>query len=368
MNNNFAFFQRPNKLRTSNENKITVNKINVIHHDENREFGRDITNTVIDINKKQNEEIKPIIKIKTLKEKELQLKAKPNTDNIITVDSSFIEPINLMEVDDGKKDEASGGIVINVNPQLCEEYIDDIFEHIKSIEFDHLPNPSYMKQQVDINERMRGILIDWLIDVHLKFKLLPETMFLTVNLIDRYLEKKVIMRNKLQLVGVTAMHIACKYEEIYAPEVKDFVYITDKAYAKDEILRMENDIMATLEFNVTVSTSYKFLEIYNYFLKLDETQFMFCRYLLELFIVDNKMLKYNPSLLASTAIYMCFKINKVSYLESLLNLIGYQEDKLRECAKDVCLILDNVEKSSLQAVRKKFSHTKYLEVAKIKLV
>jgi G2/mitotic-specific cyclin-B, other len=79
---------------------------------------------------------------------------------------------------------------------------------------------------------MRAILVDWIIEVHLKFKLLPETLFITVSLIDRYLEKIQIKRNNLQLVGVTAMLIATKYEEIYAPEVRDFVYITDNAYTK----------------------------------------------------------------------------------------------------------------------------------------
>jgi hypothetical protein len=91
-------------------------------------------------------------------------------------------------------------------------------------------------KQTDINEKMRAILVDWLIEVHYKFKLMPETLFLTVNLIDRFLEKIDVVRTKLQLVGVTAMLIACKYEEIYAPEVRDFVYITDKAYTREEIL------------------------------------------------------------------------------------------------------------------------------------
>lgn len=106
-------------------------------------------------------------------------------------------------------------------------------------EKDHVPQGGYMNKQTDINEKMRAILIDWLIEVHLKFKLLPETLFLTVNMIDRYLEKTVIPRTKLQLIGVTAMLIASKYEEIYAPEVRDFVYITDRAYTKEEILKME---------------------------------------------------------------------------------------------------------------------------------
>ena len=86
---------------------------------------------------------------------------------------------------------------------------------------------------------MRAILVDWIIEVHLKFKLLPETLFLTVGLIDRFLELEQIQRSSLQLVGVTAMLIASKYEEIYAPEVRDFVYITDNAYTRDQIFAME---------------------------------------------------------------------------------------------------------------------------------
>jgi hypothetical protein len=252
------------------------------------------------------------------------------------------------------------------NPQLVEEYIEEIFDYVKSVEFDHLPNPMYMKLQTDINEKMRSILIDWLVEVHLKFKLLPETMFLTVNIIDRYLGKKNIMRNKLQLVGVTAMLIACKYEEIYAPEIRDFVYITDKAYTKEEILSMENDILLQLEYNITVPSSFRYLELFNVYLKLDDSAFMFCRYLLELFLVDYKMVKYNPTLLAAATIYITLKITKKGEYEKLYHTTGYGEERLRECAKDICLILDNVEKVSLQAVRKKFSLTKYMEVAKIR--
>jgi len=82
-----------------------------------------------------------------------------------------------------------------------------------------IPN-DYMSKQVDVNEKMRTILIDWLLEVHLKFKLLPETLFLSVSIIDRFLTLKCVAREQLQLVGVTAMFIACKYEEIYPPEVR----------------------------------------------------------------------------------------------------------------------------------------------------
>lgn len=107
---------------------------------------------------------------------------------------------------------------------------------------------------------MRAILIDWLVDVHLKFKLLPESLFLTINLIDRYLSRERVGKEKLQLVGVTCMLIASKYEEIYAPIVSDFVYITDNAYSKEEILRMERKIISTLNFDLQITSSLRFLE------------------------------------------------------------------------------------------------------------
>ena len=133
-----------------------------------------------------------------------------------------------------------------------------------------LPSPNYMNRQNDVNEKMRGILVDWIIEVHLKFKLLPETLFLTVSLIDRYLEKTQIMRTKLQLVAVSAMLIASKYEEIYAPEVRDFVFITDNAYTREEILSMEMSILTTLQFNITSPSAFRFLERFRQVAKLDD--------------------------------------------------------------------------------------------------
>lgn len=172
----------------------------------------------------------------------------------------------------------------------------------------HQPNLGYMKIQPDINDRMRGILVDWLIEVHLKFKLVPETLFLAVNLIDRFLEIEVVKRDKLQLVGVTAMLIACKYEEIYPPEIKDFVYITDNAYTKQEIMDMEYGMLKKFEFNVTVISSYRFIERFTKLSKDSETIFYLAQYMLELGLVEYKMLQYRPSILASGALYLAHKI------------------------------------------------------------
>ena len=83
---------------------------------------------------------------------------------------------------------------------------------------------------------MRAILVDWLIEVHSKFKLQRETLFITISIIDRYLAIQLCSKTQLQLVGVSALLIACKYEEIYPPELKDFVFITDHAYTKEDVL------------------------------------------------------------------------------------------------------------------------------------
>ena len=110
----------------------------------------------------------------------------------------------------------------------------------------------YLANQTEILPKMRSVLIDWLIGVHLQFHLLQETLYTTVAILDRYLQHDVkkISRSKLQLVGVASMLIAAKYEEIYAPEVKDFVYITDRAYTERDILKMEIRVLAVLNFNL----------------------------------------------------------------------------------------------------------------------
>jgi hypothetical protein len=107
-----------------------------------------------------------------------------------------------------------------------------------------------MKRQQHVNENVRAILIDWLINIHGKFKLLPETLFITINLIDRYLSVNRIEKDIIQLVGVASLLIATKYEEIYPPTVKDFIYVTKNAYKRSEILDMERHILFTLEFEV----------------------------------------------------------------------------------------------------------------------
>jgi len=105
------------------------------------------------------------------------------------------------------------------DPSMVTDYVEDIYDHLREKEKQDAINPRYIAKQEDINEKMRAVLVDWIVEVHRTFKLVSETLFLTINILDRFLESTTIPRDKLQLVGVTCMLLASKYQEIYAPEV-----------------------------------------------------------------------------------------------------------------------------------------------------
>jgi len=161
-----------------------------------------------------------------------------------------------------------------------------------------------MKRQTEVNENVRAILIDWVVSVHTKFKLWSETLYLAVNLIDRYLSLFVVPKTQIQLVGASSLLIATKYEEIYPPTVKDFLYVTDNAYTKKELLEMEFKIIFALQFQITETSSFRFLERYSKIAKADSVTFFLAQYMLELALLDSKMNQYLPSLQASAALYV----------------------------------------------------------------
>jgi cyclin B len=170
----------------------------------------------------------------------------------------------------------------------------------------------YMHNQGDVNARMRAILIDWLVEVHLKFKLVPATLYLCVTLIDQYCTSNPVPRSKLQLVGVTALLVACKFEEIYPPEVRDCVYITDHAYTREEVLEMEMKMLVFFGYNVCSPTCYqflvRFLRIGGYSLT-SRTAHRAC-YFSERCLQEHEMLSYKPSLLAAAVVYLATSMEK----------------------------------------------------------
>lgn len=259
---------------------------------------------------------------------------------------------------------------------MVADYVTDMFQYLYSRETTSRPM-SYMSEQRDINARMRAILVDSLIEVHMKFRLVTDTLYLCVNIIDRYCNLVQVPRNKLQLVGVTALLIACKYEEIYPPEVRDCVYITDRAYQRQEVLDMEQDMLSRLRFKITVPTAFPFLKR---FLSITDattlTKFA-VHYYMERTLQEHDLLKYRPSLVGAASVALALnnpdilkkeqsKRIKQPGLEGtkiLLEYTGFMPEELFECASVIARKIGEepvtASKRQLVAVKRKYDNKKY---------
>lgn len=253
------------------------------------------------------------------------------------------------------------------DPKYVAEYASDIHLVFQREQGIHAPKPNYMDGQPHVNAKMRGILIDWLIDVHRKYRMQPETLFLAVDLLDRFLDKRETQRKFLQLVGICALLIAGKFEELSAPNIDDYIYVTDKAYSKDEVIRMEASMLMALEFKVCRPTAVHFIGRYQRLCAcVQEAQCHLSQYILELTLADYRMVKYAPAHLAAAAVFLSNKLlhRKPAWTPAAVSDTKLTEQMLKECAKEMCGLLEHAEHSHLQAVRKKFSSSKCCEVAR----
>ena len=198
--------------------------------------------------------------------------------------------------------------------------------------------------------------------------MVPETLYLAINIIDRFCEQRQIKRSKLQLVGVAALLIASKYEEIYPPELRDLVYITDKAYNKQEILEMESQIVNTLSYNFTVPTIHSFLCRYLKAAHADRTMVQFACYIAERGLQEYSMVKYLPSTIAACAVYAArTSLRRHPWSPTLVKYTKLDEADLRSCVEDMNLFLNNSE-CAQQAVFRKYASPKFGVVSKLPIV
>ncbi|KAL2513138.1 Cyclin-A1-1 [Abeliophyllum distichum] len=262
----------------------------------------------------------------------------------------------------------------NLNdPQLCATIACDIYKHLQASEAKKRPATDFMERvQRDINPSMRAILIDWLVEVSEEYRLIPDTLYLTVNYIDRYLSGNVMDRQKLQLLGVASMMIASKYEEICAPQVEEFCYITDNTYFKDEVLQMESAVLNYLKFEMTAPTAKCFLRRFVRAAQgINEAPSLhlecLANYIAELSLLEYNMLCFVPSLIAASSIFLAKYILLPSmrpWNTTLQHYTLYQPSDLRDCVLALHGLCCSSHNSSLPAVREKYSQHKYKFVAK----
>ncbi|KAH6648866.1 cyclin-like protein [Truncatella angustata] len=246
---------------------------------------------------------------------------------------------------------------------MVAEYGDEIFQYMKEMEIALLPNPHYMDIQTEIQWSMRGVLMDWVIQVHGRFNLLPETLFLAVNFIDRFLTVKVVSLGKLQLVGATAIFLAAKYEEINCPSVQEIVYMVDGGYSVDEILKAERYMLSMLDFNLGFPGPMSFLRRISKADDYDLETRTLAKYFLEVTVMDERFVASPPSFLAAGAHCLSRLIlEKGGWTLDHVHYSGYTFAQLQPLVNSVlecCAIADKHH----QAVFEKYSDKRFKKCA-----
>ncbi|GAB2267609.1 Cyclin-A3-1 [Dionaea muscipula] len=220
---------------------------------------------------------------------------------------------------------------------------------------------------------MREILVDWLVEVAEQYNVVSDTLYLTVSYIDRYLSSHAIKRTRLQLLGVSCMLVASKYEEISPPHVEDFCYVTDNTYTKDEVMDMERDVLRLLGYELSTPTTKTFLRIFTTASlensKFPELKFEFlAAYLAELSLLEYECVRFLPSVVAASVVFLTrftLKPTKHPWDLALQRCSGYRPCDLKECIITIHKSQLGMRTSSSEAVRQKYKHLKFKQVASL---
>lgn len=246
---------------------------------------------------------------------------------------------------------------------MVAEYADEIFDLMGRLEEQCLPNANYMDFQQEMDWNMRTTLIDWLLQVHLRYHMLPETLWIAVNIVDRFLSARVVSLIKLQLVGVTAMFIAAKYEEILAPSVDEFVFMTERGYTKDEILKGERIILQTLNFDISSYCSpYSWVRKISKADDYDVQTRTLSKYLMEVTLLDHRFLRAKPSLIAAIGMYLSRRMLDGDWNDSFIYYSGFTELQVISGARILTEIIA-AQGFESQYVHKKYSTKKFLRAS-----
>ena len=255
-----------------------------------------------------------------------------------------------------------------------EEYTNEILENLineeNRVNIDI--NPNYFEFQHEISPKMRSILIDWLLSVHDKLNFKPETLYMTIYIMDAFLSKKLIQRKRFQLLGVTSLLISSKFNEIYIRRMSDYAFITDNAYTTDEIKKMEEEIAKALNFNFLFPSSLSFFGIISKKIGISEdiNKCKLGEFFMESFLIDFKSLRYSYSTIACASSYLILKFYKMNDYDSLFNYQNLSiknstydnhHSAIKECAKNICEVLSEMANSNLQSLFQKYSVYNFCE-------
>ncbi|KAJ9647757.1 G2/mitotic-specific cyclin [Coniosporium apollinis] len=248
------------------------------------------------------------------------------------------------------------------DPLMVAEYVVEIFDYLRELELTTMANPNYMESQGELEWKMRGILVDWLLEVHTRFRLLPETLFLAVNIIDRFLSMKVVQLDRLQLVGVTAMFIASKYEEVLSPHVQNFRHVADDGFTEEEILSAERFVLGALNYDLSYPNPMNFLRRISKADSYDIQTRTLGKYLLEISCLDHRFIAHEPSRIAAASMYLArLVLERGDWDATLAHYAGYTEEEIQPV---LLLMIDYLRSPVVhEAFFKKYASKKFLKAS-----
>lgn len=257
------------------------------------------------------------------------------------------------------------------NPMLVSEYVNDIYKYLNDLEETFAIRENFLDGHKQINHKMRTILIDWINEVHYQFKLEIDTYHMTVSIIDRYLQLVTdTPKKELQLVGVTAMFIASKYEELFPPEISDFAYITDDTYKKKQILEMERQIVRVLDFHLGKPLPTHFLRRFSKAAKAADKNHLVAKYLIELASIDYGTAHYKPSEIAAAALYISLYLYPIAngaeskvWSKTLEHYTHYTIEQLTPVVQRLAKLVKSAPTMKVQAVYSKYQSSKFEKIS-----
>ena len=260
-------------------------------------------------------------------------------------------------------------LIYNLNP--IQEYKEEIMNNLFKMEMENRPNYSIFPQIYDKNNNILTYLkrfsyINVMISYQLELLLHQETLFLSINLFDRYIQKLILEKKNtedLNIIALTCLFIASKYEEIYPPYLQDYLDLYKNKYLKRDIFLKEDEILSKLDFQVLNTSPFLFLKIFCQFdnnyenkqnQKDNDTNICFygAQFFLELCLIEPKFCELKPSLQAAICLYLSRKFllykknnNNKIWSFDLFFKTNYSEIKIKKHIKIALITINNFFKN-----------------------
>ncbi|KAK9498643.1 hypothetical protein O3M35_003229 [Rhynocoris fuscipes] len=290
---------------------------------------------------------------------EIKLKTSPILEQGLTVQSSNSSTDECLKkaLDLAKRDY---DITLKEKLYGLTEYVDDVYEYLRNLECQNLIGSKHLNG-TEMTERMRSILVDWMIDVHSHFRLGQETLELSVYILDRYTEiKRNLNKRNAQLLGLVCIFLAAKYEETEPLEVCDIVFVSDSAVLQKDVLRAERSILRSIDYNFSRPLPVHFVRRYSKIGDVTPIEHSYAMYFCDIALLEYSLVSVRPSMIAAAALFLALCVSKdvidvKIWNDNFKNNTKYELKDFYHILPRIATTVEHSSKSKLEAVKKKYA-------------